>query len=100
LPACFWLNRINNSLVFLQEIPTYSNLCNLAELEAREICSVNAGKNQFAHTTFEISAGYWPYRRSDDCPESPEQKASVESVRTCFLSLGCGSGKFGVAEES
>ena len=59
---------------------------------------MNPAKNQFAHTTFEISDSYWPYRRSDDCPESPEQKAYVESVRTCFLSLGCGSGKFGAAE--
>ena len=70
----------------------------IAELEAREICSVNSGKNQFAHTTFEISDSYWPYRRSDDCPESPEQKTYVESVRTCFLSLGCGSGEFGAAD--
>lgn len=70
----------------------------IAELEAREICHVNPGKNQFAHTTFEISDSYWPYRRSDDCPESSEQKAYVETVRACFLSLGCGSGKFGAAE--
>ena len=70
----------------------------IAELEAREICSVNPGKNQFAHTTFEISDSYWPYRRSDDCPESPEQKTYVESVRTCFLSLGCGSGEFGATD--
>jgi hypothetical protein len=70
----------------------------IAELEVREICRVNPGKNQFAHTTFEISDSYWPYRRSDACPESPEQKAYVESVRACFLSLGCGSGKFGAAD--
>lgn len=70
----------------------------IAELEAREICHVSHGKNQFAHTTFEISDSYWPYRRSDDCPESPEQKAYVESVRACFLSLGCGSGKFGITD--
>ena len=70
----------------------------IAELDARGICHVRPGKNQFAHTTFEISDSYWPYRRSDDCPESPEQKAYVESVRACFLSLGCGSGKFGAAE--
>ena len=70
----------------------------IAELEARGICSVKRGKNQFAHTTFEISDSYWPYGRSGDCPESPEQKAYVESVRTCFLSLGCGSGKFGAAD--
>jgi hypothetical protein len=72
----------------------------VAELEARKVCSVNPGKNQFAHTTFEISDSYWPYRRSEDCPESPDQKAYVESVRACFLSLGCGSGKFGAAEAS
>jgi hypothetical protein len=70
----------------------------IAELEARGICSVNSGKNQFAHTTFQISDNYWPYHRSDDCPESPEQKAYVESVRACFLSLGCASGKFGAAD--
>lgn len=70
----------------------------IAELEARGICSVSAGKNQFAHTTFEISDSYWPYRQSAACPESPEQKAYVESVRTCFLSLGCGSGKFGITD--
>jgi hypothetical protein len=70
----------------------------IAELDARGICHVRPGKNQFAHTTFEISDSYWPYRRSDDCLESPEQKAYVESVRTCFLSLGCGSGEFGVTD--
>jgi hypothetical protein len=70
----------------------------IAELEARGICNVMAGKNQFTHTTFEISEGYWPYYRSDDASESAEQKAYVESVRECFLSLGCGSGKFGAAE--
>ena len=72
----------------------------IAELDARGICHVRPGKNQFAHTTFEISDSYWPYRRSDDCPESTEQKAYVESVRTCFLSLGCGSRKFGVTDEA
>ena len=70
----------------------------IAELEAREICHVNRGKNQFTHTTFEITDSYWPYNRVSDCSESPEQKAYVESVRACFLSLGCGSGKFGAAE--
>jgi hypothetical protein len=70
----------------------------VAELDARKVCSVHPGKNQFAHTIFEISDSYWPYRRSDNCPESPEQNAYVESVRACFLSLGCGSGKFGAAE--
>jgi hypothetical protein len=70
----------------------------IAELEARGICSVSPGKNQFAHTIFQISNSYWPYHRSDDCSKSPEQKAYVESVRACFLSLGCASGKFGAAD--
>ena len=70
------------------------------ELEAKGICCVSSGKNQFAHTTFEISDSYWPYHRLNNRPESPEQKAYVESVRACFLSLGCGSGKFGAAEVS
>ena len=72
--------------------------CYIAELETRGICHVIAGKNQFAHTTFEITESYWPYYRSNDGSESPEQKAYVESARECFLSLGCGSGKFGAAE--
>jgi len=69
-----------------------------AELETAGICRVKAGKNQFAGTIFEIADDYWPYRRAADCPESPEQKAYVESVRECFLSLGCDTGKFGAAE--
>jgi hypothetical protein len=69
-----------------------------AELVTAGICRVKAGKNQFAATTFEISDDYWPYHRAADCLESPEQKAYVASVRECFLSLGCGSGKFGAAE--
>lgn len=69
----------------------------VAELEAQGICGMNPGKNQFAHTVFEISDSYWPYCRSDDRPESPEEKTYVEAVRGYFLSLGCGSGKFGVA---
>lgn len=70
----------------------------VAELETAGMCLVKPGKNQFAGTIFEISDDYWPYHRAADCPESPEQKAYVESVRECFLALGCGSGQFGAAE--
>lgn len=70
----------------------------VAELEARGVCHVKAGKNQFAGTIFEISDSFWPYHRAANGFESPEQKAYVESVRECFLALGCGSGKFGAAE--
>jgi hypothetical protein len=72
----------------------------VAELEAKAICTVQPGKNQFAGTIFEISDSYWPYHRSNNCPESPEQTVYIESVREYFLALGCGSGKFGAAEAS
>lgn len=70
----------------------------VSELEAEGICLVHSGKNQFARTIFEISEGYWPYHRTDNTIESQDQEAYVESVRECFLGLGCGNGKFGAAE--
>lgn len=70
----------------------------VAELEAGGICIVKAGKNQFARTIFEISDSYWPYHRVGNAVESLEQKTYVQSVRECFLALGCGSGKFGAAD--
>lgn len=72
----------------------------IAELEAEAICFVKPGKNQFTGTIFEISDSYWPYHRAANGLESAAQKAYVESVRECFLALGCGSGKFGAAEEA
>jgi hypothetical protein len=72
----------------------------VAELQAKGVCHVQSGKNQFAGTIFEISDSFWPYHRATNVFESPEQKAYVESVRDCFLALGCGSGKFGAAETS
>ncbi len=70
----------------------------VGELETKGFCRVIAGKNQFAKTTFEICDEYWPYSRSSSVVTSPEQDTYVESVRDLFLSLGCGSGKFGAAE--
>jgi hypothetical protein len=70
----------------------------VAELEAKEVCKIRRGKNQFAATVYEISDSFWPYYRASSCPESPETKAYVESVRECFQGLGCTSGKFGAAE--
>lgn len=68
-----------------------------AELEAKEVCKVRAGKNQFCATIYEISDSYWPYHRTGSRPESPEIEAYVESVRECFEGLGCTSGTFGAA---
>ena len=70
----------------------------IAELEAGGICHVKSGKNQFAGTILEISDSYWPYHRAGNAVESPERETYVESVRECFLALGCVSRKFGAAE--
>jgi hypothetical protein len=71
----------------------------VAELQARGVCQIKAGKNQFAGTIFEISDSYWPYHRAVcDSPEAAEQKSYVDSIREYFLALGCGGGKFGAAE--
>jgi hypothetical protein len=72
----------------------------IAELEAHGICHVKTGKNQFAGTILEIADSYWPYHQAVDSPESPEQKSYVDTVRESFLALGCGSGKFGVADSA
>jgi hypothetical protein len=69
----------------------------IAELEAKGICIVCFGKNQFAPTIFEISDRYWPYHRIQSAPESPDINAYIERLRECFEGLGCTSGKFGAA---
>jgi hypothetical protein len=69
----------------------------VAELEAKEVCLVRPGKNQFAATLYEISDSYWPYHRTPSRPEPPEIEAYVESVRECLEGLGCTSGKFDAA---
>jgi DNA-binding MarR family transcriptional regulator len=71
----------------------------VAELEAKGICTVRPGKNQFARTVFEITDRYWPYHRREETAELPEQDAYVASVREYFLALGCATGKFGIADE-
>jgi hypothetical protein len=69
----------------------------VTELEAKEVCRVRPGKNQFTATVYELSDSYWPYHRTPSGPESPEIEAYVESVRACFEGLGCTCGKFGAA---
>lgn len=70
----------------------------VAELQAKEICDIEPGKNQFAPTVFRISDSYWPYHRSDESLKHSEQESYIASVREGFLSLGCVIGKFGAAE--
>ena len=68
-----------------------------AEIEAKKVCGIRPGKNQFAATIFEIADLYWPYHRLALRPESSEAGDYVETVRECFESLGCTSGKLGAA---
>jgi hypothetical protein len=69
----------------------------VAELQARAVCNVYPGKNQFASTVYEIADPYWPYHRTKSCSDAPEMDAYVQSVRECFEALGCVTAKFGAA---
>jgi len=64
-----------------------------AELEAKGVCKVHSGKNQFTATVYEISDAYWPYHRIQARSEAPQIQAFVDSVRECYERLGCTSGK-------
>ena len=69
----------------------------VAELEAKKVCTVLPGKNQFTATVYEISDNYWPYHRNPPSSEAPEIQEYVESIRECYERLGCISGKLNVA---
>jgi hypothetical protein len=70
----------------------------VTELETKAICKVHNGKNQYAATVYEIADEYWPYHRTGSCAEPPEQNTYVDSVRDCFVELGCTSRKFNTAD--
>ena len=69
----------------------------VAELDAKEVCRIYPGTNQYAATVFEISDYYWPYYRLSSHPATSEDEAYVEKIRECFESLGCTGGKLGPA---
>jgi hypothetical protein len=68
-----------------------------AELEAKEVCNVLSGKNQFMATVYEISERYWPYHRESSFTESTAIQAYIESVGKCYEELGCTTGKLNAA---
>jgi hypothetical protein len=70
----------------------------VAELEAKEVCKVLSGKNQFTATVYEISDRYWPYHRESSSPELPEIQTYIESVCKCYEALGCTTGKLNAAD--
>ena len=69
------------------------------ELEAKGVCQVHHGKNQYAVTRFEIMDRFWPYHRVDPRPSTPNQVIYIESVRQWFIDLGCTSGGFSSADQ-
>ncbi len=70
----------------------------VGELQAKRVCQVKAGKNQFEPTQFEIADEYWPYHRTEASIDVPENY--VSSVRDAFLALGCVESSFGAADEA
>lgn len=63
----------------------------IRELECKGVCNIRNGKNQYAHTCFEIRDEYWPYTRMTD---GTPRNAYVDSIKNSFISLGCTTGKF------
>jgi hypothetical protein len=53
----------------------------VAELEAKEICKVRPGKNQFTATVYEISDRYWPLFRVNLCLDIGEHLMIGEQFR-------------------
>lgn len=102
--------------------------CHIKELEQKGICTVEAGRNQFATSRFQVSEAYWPYVRAErdlvpsgkggvesasnqsqspriDQPVDDHWRDSsggadyVASIRECFLDLGCTRGTFSSSDE-
>jgi hypothetical protein len=72
----------------------------VSELQAKQLCHVASGKNQFEPTSFQISDDYWPYHRLSEGAETESPRPGyVESIRQHFLALGCGSGQFGPSSQ-
>jgi hypothetical protein len=65
------------------------------ELEAKRVCSVRRGLNQYARTSFEIRDEYWPYYRAEsETANDLAHNAYVDAIRRSFVSIGCTVGKF------
>jgi hypothetical protein len=73
----------------------------IEELEQKGICTVRLGRNQYTRTCFEIRDEYWPYHRTlDVSPVGGQQRNDyLNTIKSCFVTLGCTSGKFTVRDE-
>jgi hypothetical protein len=70
----------------------------VTELSEKKVCRVHMGTNQFARTTFEICDAYWPYQKPSRTSVSTEADGYVPSICKYFVSLGCGTGRFGSSD--
>lgn len=102
--------------------------CHIKELEQKGICTVEAGRNQFAPSRFQVREAYWPYVRCDSEPVPSEKEAAgvgsnhshpqrvdqpvdgdwrdsseradyVARIRECFQELGCTRATFSSSDE-
>jgi len=65
------------------------------ELEAKRVCTVRRGTNQYARTSFEIRAEYWPYCSDSAAPDNGRvHNEYVDAIRRSFVSIACTIGKF------
>ena len=68
------------------------------ELEAKRVCTVRRGTNQYACARFEIVEDYWPYPRTQGAEQAngggPKHNAYIHAIRQSFVSLGCTIRKF------
>lgn len=70
----------------------------VSELSEKKVCRVHMGTNQFTRTTFEICDAYWPYQKPSRTSVSTEAGGYVPSICKYFVSLGCGTGRFGSSD--
>ena len=77
----------------------------LRELEAKQICELEAAANQHRRSRLRVRAEYWPYESAAQpaepgpAPDSPGPSAYVAEVRRLFREPECVQGRFGPADE-
>lgn len=78
----------------------------LAELQAKGICQVEPGSNQYEPTRLRLTDSYWPYERaiatnlSAPATHSDDGDAYVAAVRDCFVNLGSAKPDFAPSDET
>lgn len=68
----------------------------IRELEAKGVCTVRRGANQYARSCFTVCEDYWPYHRDQHVGgiDAGQTDRYVRSIEQSFVSLGCTTGRF------